>query len=78
MKRYLAFFGAHYYPAGGMYDLLNDFDTIDECKNAIDKKVIEDFIPDDGDTIEEHLRYQWEYRWANIYDTKTKKEVWSK
>lgn len=24
MKRYLAFFGAHFYPFGGMDDLLND------------------------------------------------------
>ena len=77
MKRYLAFFGANYYPSGGMDDFLNDFDTVEECKNAIDDKIKEGFNPD-WDSLEEHIKYQWGYSWAHIYDTETRKKVWSK
>jgi hypothetical protein len=28
MKRYLLFAGPHYYPAGGVDDLISDFDTM--------------------------------------------------
>jgi hypothetical protein len=35
MKQYLAFFGATYYPSGGMCDLLGDFDTAEEAIQAI-------------------------------------------
>ena len=76
MKRYLVFFGANYYPCGGMYDFLNDFDTIEECKKAIDDKIKEDF--NQWDSLEEHIKYQWEYSWAHIYDTETREEIWSK
>jgi hypothetical protein len=46
MKRYLVFFSANYYPSGGMDDFLNDFDTIEECKNTIDIRIKKDFNPD--------------------------------
>lgn len=45
MKRYLVFFGVTYHPESGMRDLLNDFDSIDECKDAIDNKIEELFNP---------------------------------
>jgi hypothetical protein len=77
MKRYLTFFGEHYYPSGGMDDLLNDFDTIEECKNAIDNRIKEGYNPD-WYSIEEHVQHQWKYSWAHIYDTETRKKVWSK
>lgn len=77
MKRYLVFFGVTYHPESGMRDLLNDFDSIDECKDAIDNKIEELFNPN-WNTLEEHIEYQWELHWANIYDTKNRQEVWSK
>lgn len=77
MKRYLVFFGTHYYPSGGMDDFLNDFDSIKECKNAIDNRIKKGFNTD-WDSLEEHIQYQWEYSWPHIYDTETRKKVWSK
>lgn len=38
MKRYLAFYGTHYYPSGGMGDFIGDFDTCDEAEKACDQK----------------------------------------
>lgn len=38
----------------------------------------------DFDTLEEAIRYseqyveEWEYVWASVFDTETRKEVWSK
>ena len=77
MKRYLVFFGLHDCPSGGMDDFLNDFDTIEECKSAIENRIEEGFNPDRY-TIEEHIQYEWKYNWAHIYDTEARKEVWSK
>lgn len=34
MKRYLLFYGARYYPIGGMDDFQGSFDTIEEAKKA--------------------------------------------
>lgn len=31
MKKYLLFAGDNYYPGGGMYDLIDSFDTIEEA-----------------------------------------------
>jgi len=31
MKRYLLFAGSLYYPSGGWDDLVESFDTVDEC-----------------------------------------------
>jgi len=72
MKQYLAFYGSIYYPSGGMDDFIGDYDTEKEALNAITEKLNTD--KDYYDTEKE----KWEYSWAHIYDTETRKEVWSK
>jgi hypothetical protein len=63
MKRYLLFIGESYYPWGGMGDFLNDFDTLQQAKEAYhDIK-----LPPHRDTDD---------IWANIYDTQERKLVW--
>jgi hypothetical protein len=37
-KRFLLFTYLDYYPSGGMSDLMESFDTIDECKQYISKQ----------------------------------------
>ena len=66
MKQYLAFYGAIYYPSGGMDDFIGDFDTKEE---AIEFIRVTNMKEDDGD---------FEYNWANVYDTKDRIEVYSK
>jgi len=66
MKRYLTFYGAVYYPSGGMDDFIGDFDTKEE---AIEFIRVTNMKEDDGD---------FEYNWANVYDTKDRIEVYSK
>ena len=38
MKRYLTFYGAAYYPSGGMDDFIGDFDTKEEAIECIKTK----------------------------------------
>lgn len=64
MKRYLAFYGAVYYPSGGMDDFIGDFDTKEEAIEGIQKH-----------HKEESYSGTWEYAWANVYDTKDRIEV---
>jgi len=71
MKRYLLFYGEIYYACGGMDDFLGDYDTIEEAKKAVEEKINADKY---YDTIEE----MWQYKWAHIWDTETRSEVWSK
>ncbi len=66
MKRYLAFYGAVYYPGGGMDDFIGDFDTKEEAIEFIRATNMKE---DGGD---------FEYNWANVYDTKNRIEVYSK
>jgi hypothetical protein len=72
MKRYLAFYGSVYYPSGGMEDFIGDYDTEKDALNAITEKLNTD--KDYYDTEEK----RWQYCWAHIYDTETRKEVWCK
>ncbi len=65
MKNYLAFYGYIYYPCGGMYDLLGDFDTLEEAIDAIKKQ----YADADGSISD--------YRWANVYSLKDRIEVYS-
>ena len=60
MKRYLAFMGEHYYPAGGMEDFVASFDSQDEAVDYIIKRSGKD----------------WMYTWAHIYDMELYKIVW--
>ena len=66
MKQYLAFYGAIYYPSEGMDDFIGDFDTKEE---SIEFIRVTNMKEDDGD---------FEYNWANVYDTKDRIEVYSK
>lgn len=71
MKRYMAFVGSNYYPAGGMNDFIGSYETKELAIGAIEKDVIKNNI---YDTIEE----QWEFKWGHVFDTETMLEVWSK
>jgi hypothetical protein len=66
MKKYLAFYGAVYYPSQGMGDFIGHYDTLDEAIEHITKKNI---------TEDKGL---WDYYWGSIYDTEEKAEVWCK
>lgn len=72
MKRYLAFYGEVYYPNRGMDDLVGDFDTMEEALEAITLKAKAELI-EGYYKNEEHL---FSSRWANIYDTELRKEVY--
>jgi hypothetical protein len=65
MKRFLIFVIPQYYPAGGMNDLHDQADTLEDAVSIADKKSAErkDF-------------YMWNS--IEIYDTLKQKEVWSK
>ena len=75
MKRYLVFFGSNYYPSGGMGDFVGDFDNVEECKKALDFKVIEDYSPEIHGNADDYVIKRWQsYNWGQIYDTE-KKEI---
>ena len=67
MKKYLAFYGAVYYPSGGMDDFIGDYETLEEAIQAINKKHKED-----------SYRETWEYAWANVWNTEDRIEVYTK
>ena len=66
MKRYLVFYGSIYYPVGGMNDFIGDFDTKEDAIKLIETTNEKE---DDGD---------FEYRWANVWDSKDRIEIYSK
>jgi len=66
MKKYLAFYGATYYPSRGMGDFVGDYDTVDEAIEAIEK---ENQLKDDG---------EWILVWAVIWDSETRADIWEK
>jgi hypothetical protein len=37
MKRFMVFSFPEYYPSGGLSDVIGDYDTIEEAKEAIEK-----------------------------------------
>lgn len=76
MDRYLIFFGSNYYPFGGMSDFLTSADTLEKAKEIADKRLMEDFKPEYGDTEEEHRKYEKETSWCHIWDSKDNKVVW--
>ena len=63
MNRYLAFFGDNYYPEGGMGDFLNDFDTLGDAMDAIQKAMDKPLL---------------NLPWGHVYDTVNKEIVWKK
>ena len=62
MKRFLVFFGADYYPSGGMLDFIGDFKKFDEAH-----KFLMDYA--EGD---------WWWQWGHIWDSKKRKIVFKK
>lgn len=38
MKKYLLFAGHSYYPAGGAFDLIGDYDTLEEALEEANRK----------------------------------------
>jgi hypothetical protein len=62
MKRFLAFYGQAYYPAGGMIDFLNDFDSFKEAQAAIEKRNSSDS--------------KWDSTWGQVYDTEKREIIW--
>ena len=48
MKKYVLFSFFDYYPSGGMFDLDDSYDTLDEAKDAIEQNKIKSFCPKDN------------------------------
>jgi len=71
MKRYLAFYGRHYYPDGGMDDFIGDFNGLDAAKDYIEAHHKKENPYGD-------LEDEWNSCWAHVYDMEEKKEVYSK
>lgn len=62
MKRFLLFSGCEYYPAGGMDDFNDDFDDLEDAVNAAEAIILD------------KNNYS---PWVHVYDTESKKEVYS-
>ena len=67
LKNYLAFYGAVYYPSGGMDDFIGDYDTLEEAIEAIEKK-----------HKEGGYDVSWKYDWANVWSVEYRIEVYKK
>lgn len=63
MKRFLVFAGENYYPSKGMRDFVGDFSDFAEAEKKASEKKQADDLP--------------EYKWAIVYDTEERKEVYS-
>lgn len=63
MKRFIAFYGAVYYPSGGMNDFVGDFDTLEEAKISIEKEFNE-------------KTHGNKYEWGHVWDSENKQKVW--
>lgn len=83
MKRYLVFLGKIYHRIGGMEEFLDDCDSIQDCKKSINKRIKHSFNKEKieenlQETFEEYAKDYWLEHWCQIYDTKTREQVWSK
>lgn len=69
MKQYWVFLFPSYYPDGGMSDLWETFDTIEEAKKAIDKEV--------GEQLENFgtVDFFWDCRRCHIWDSVTQNKI---
>lgn len=81
MKRYMLFAGSTFYPAGGMDDYIESYDTIEEAINCFEAGYTETEtyeVDAKGDPIwDEELEgsgtihsktYQYYYDWCHVYD----------
>jgi hypothetical protein len=62
MKRFLAFTGDCYYPDKGMRDFFGDFDSEEEAISEVKKHV--------------GAKYSHDPKWAVVYDSEAREEVW--
>lgn len=67
MKRFLAFYGNHYYPIGGMSDFIGSFDTVKEAVDNINFK-----HEKSGDTDD-----LGKYTWAHVWDSELDIQVFT-
>lgn len=67
MKRYLIFYGDHYYPYGGMDDFYTDCESLDKAVKIAENKNKKD----------NYGNIDWSYTWSHVYDTHERKEVWN-
>lgn len=70
LKRFLAFYGSVYYPSGGWGDFFGDYESIDSAKQELLEKELKKRPPELGYNT-------WEFSWAQIFDTETKKIIWT-
>lgn len=78
MKRFLAFYGDNYYPSGGVYDLLGDFDTLMEAVAALEAKVrSEQSEPAMLALMGIPVPKPWQHHWAHVFDQEEAREVWA-
>lgn len=68
MKRYLAFYGDHCYPSGGMGDFIGDYDTKEEAIKDINE----------AHKKNGYNELEWNNSWAHIWDIHTGIEVYNK
>ena len=68
MKTYLAFYGANYYPMGGMEDFIGDYDTIKEAKEVIGREHLKREVADP----------KWNWAWCHIWDTGKRRIIYDK
>lgn len=75
MKRYICFFGSHYYPFGGMEDFLGSSEKLQDAINLINARLREEF--NDSEPIEDQFKDAPKMNWGHIYDSKEHKIVWT-
>jgi len=62
-KRYALFAGDNYYPTGGIRDLINFYETVEEAKAEAMREAKNVF------------RSVYIYDWAHVYDMETREKV---
>jgi len=63
MKKFILFSGSSYYADGGAFDIISDFDTMEECQ------VVWSYITDAITNAFE------DYSWAHLLNTETKEII---
>lgn len=78
MRRFLLFHGKDYYPAGGIDDLLESFDTIESAKEYFNEYVaiIYEEKKVSFDSYEDFMHNFREFEFAYIYDSELMEKVW--
>lgn len=70
MKRFLVFYHANYYAAGGIRDFLQSFDNLEESIDFLKSHALKhSYYPNDESAI-------WDSHAGHIYDSEQNKIVW--